>query len=69
MRTIPASRCVVRNGGVFPVIIAQNVHFSYCFQGHFCKLPLLRVIFASSNTMVCRDTLGTHISQLERASF
>ena len=27
------------------IIIAQNLHFSYYFQGHFCKLPLLRVIF------------------------
>ena len=22
-----------------------NFRFPYCFQGHFCKLPLLRMIF------------------------
>ena len=27
------------------VIIAQTLHFSYCFQEQFCKLPLLNVIF------------------------
>ncbi len=27
------------------IIIAQNLHFSDCFRGQFCKLPLLRVIF------------------------
>ena len=26
------------------IIIAQILHFSYCFQGQFCKLPLLRAI-------------------------
>ena len=27
------------------IILAQTLHFSYCFQGRFRKLPLLRVIF------------------------
>ena len=26
------------------IIIAQILHFSYCFQEQFCKLPLLREI-------------------------
>jgi hypothetical protein len=27
------------------IIIAQILQYSYCFQGQFCKLSLLRVIF------------------------
>jgi|EP01046_Picozoa_sp_COSAG06_P023177 hypothetical protein len=27
------------------IIVAQMLRFSYCFQGQFCKWPLLRVIF------------------------
>jgi hypothetical protein len=27
------------------IILAQTLHFSYCFQGRFRKLPLIRVIF------------------------
>ena len=35
----PATYCEVHNNR------PKLFHFSYCFQGDFCKLPLLRVIF------------------------
>jgi hypothetical protein len=35
----------VPDGTANCIIIAQTLHVSYCFQGQFCKLPPLRVIF------------------------
>ena len=44
------------------IMTAPNLHFSYCFQGKFCKSPLLRVIFNRKlgNCYAIRSNMWVH---------